>query len=251
LATLSLWAALSGWACADPISDVVILYDQGQLQEAELLALRTLQGADSLAPVDRSMLHRILGFTYVAMGENEKAKNQFMAWLDLDPLAELDSVYISPKIITVFRAAQADHQQRIRDLRKAETPPTDLRRDAAARSLIFPGLGQVHAGYKTKGYSLMASEALLLGAIVFCQLQYDVKRDDYLSERDPEGMQALYDDANNFYRARNASIGLAVGVYLFSLYDALHLPPQKGDGESLSLTCQPRLSRLLSLTWRL
>jgi len=250
LAALSLWAALAELACADPVSDVVILYHQGQLQDAELLALRTLQGADSLAPVDRSMLHRILGFTYVALGENEKAQNQFMAWLDLDPLAELDSIYISPKIITVFREAQAHHQQRIRDLRKAETPPTDLRRDAAARSLIFPGWGQVHAGYKTRGYCLVASEALLLGTIAFCQLQYDVKRDDYLSERNPERMQGLYDQANNFYRARNASIGLAVGVYLFSLYDALHLPPQTGVGESLTLTYQPRLSKLLSLTWR-
>jgi tetratricopeptide (TPR) repeat protein len=232
------------------VSDVVILYDQGLFQEAELLALRTLQGADSLAPVDRSMLHRILGFTYVAMGENEKAKNQFMAWLDLDPLAELDSVYISPKIVTVFREAKAEHQQRIRDLRKAETLPTDLRREATARSLIFPGLGQIHAGYKTKGYSLVASEALLLGTIVYCQLQYDVKRDDYLSEHDPDRMQDLYDDANSFYRARNASIGLAAGVYLFSLYDALHLPPQKRGGESLSISYQLRLGQLLSLTWR-
>ena len=215
-----------------------------------MLALRTLQSADSLAPVDRSVLHRTLGFTYVAMGENEKAKNQFMAWLDLDPLAKLDSVYISPKIVTVFREAKADYQQRNRELRKAKTPATDVRREAAVRSLIFPGWGQVHAGYKTKGYSLAASEALLLGAIVFCQLQYDVKRDDYLSERDPERMQNLYDDANNFYRARNASIGLAVGVYLFSLYDALHLPPQKQDGQSLTLSCQPRLTSLLSLTWR-
>ena len=248
-AVLNFWSAPSRWAFADPIADVVNLYDQGQLQEAELLALRTLQSADSLAPVERGVLHRILGFAYVAMGENEKAKNQFIAWLDLDPLAELDSVYISPKIITVFREAKADYQQRIKDLRKAEIPITDYRRDAAIRSLIFPGLGQIHAGYKIKGIAMVSSEALLLGAAIYCQFQYSAVRDDYLAERDPARMQDLYDDSNAYYRARNAAIGLAAGVYLYSLFDALNLPLQRRGSESLTLSLIPQPERILTLTW--
>ncbi|HEX7342768.1 MAG TPA: DUF5683 domain-containing protein [bacterium] len=248
LGVLSLWSAWAALASADPVGEVVALYDQGLFQEAELLALRTLQSSDSLAPVDRGILHRTLGFTYVALGENEKAQNQFIAWLDFDPLAELDSVYISPKIITVFREAQADYLNRQTQQQKAQIQPPDLRLLAATRSMIFPGWGQVYAGYRTKGFALMTSEALLLGAIVFCQVQYEDSRDKYLAERSPDRMQDLYDDANNFYRARNASIALAAGVYLFSLYDALHLLPQQRVEATLTFSCQPDPEKFLSLT---
>jgi hypothetical protein len=235
-----------------PVDQVLRLYEQGQFQEAELLGLRTLQESDSLAPVDRGLLYRTLGFTYVALGENEKAKNQFLAWLEIDPLAELDSVYISPKIITVFREAQAQFQIQSAAVNSGASPAAqNLGLQAARRSLLFPGLGQIYADRPTKGYVLLASEVVLLGAVGFCHFQYDEKHDEYLKERDPNEMQNLYDQYNLYYRARNAAIVLAAGVYLFSLYDALSLSPLQVQDNTLSVTFSPNPSRMAVVTLRL
>jgi len=234
-------------AAASSVDQVVSLYMQGRFQEAELLALRTLQSSDSLPPVDRALLYKTLGFTYVVMRENEKAKNQFIAWLEIDPLADLDSVYISPKIIAVFREAQAELEAR---KRQAESPADEeltLRLGAVRRSVIFPGLGQIYCGKQIKGFSLMTSEIVLIGAFVFCQIQYDQKRDEYLQERNPNHMQDLYDEANLYYRAKYVSAILAAGVYLYSLYDAAYLSSSPSKKSPISLSVSPVLRSLLTL----
>lgn len=208
---------------ADLIERVNKLYEDGNLREAELTALRALQESKTLAPVDRAQLHRLLGFTYVAQGENEKAKQQFIAWLELDPLAQLDPLYISPKIISVFSEAKAGFSQR-------KTPPPDYANlnaqvQAVRRSLLFPGLGQLHRGEQIKGFSLIVSQVVLLGTFTYCQINYDRARDRYLGATDPIQMQGLYDDYNLYYRGRNATLLLAAGVYLYSLFDIIYINP--------------------------
>ena len=212
------------------VDQAVLLYHEGRFEEAELAALRALQDEEALAPVDRARLRRILGFTYVVLGENEKAKRQFIAWLELDPLARLDPIYISPKIIKVFEEAQQEYNRL-----KTQNPPPDYARldlqvKATRRSLIFPGLGQIYQGQQTKGYTLLASELALLGSLVYCQVRYNETRDLYLDETNPARMQSRYDDCNLYYWGRNASAILAVGVYLYSLFDVMFLPPRAQTG---------------------
>ena len=213
------------------------LYVEGKLNEAELTALRALQNPESLPPIDRARLYRILGFTYVAQGKNEKAKQQFLSWLKIDPLANLDPLYISPKIINVFAEAQVEFKQ-------TRTPPPDYanlnkQMQAVRRSLLFPGLGQLHRGQQIKGFTLITSEIILLGTLTYCQIKYDQARDQYLDESDPDKMDSQYDDCNLYYRGRNASIALAVGIYLYSLFDIMYFHPQtepQSSPFSLSVT---------------
>lgn len=50
---------------------------------------------------------RFLAYTYVALNEREKAKDSFRKALEVDQALDLDPVYVSPKIIEVFREAKA------------------------------------------------------------------------------------------------------------------------------------------------
>lgn len=212
-----------------PVAWVEQLYNEGNFREAEQSALRSLQSPNELPPVDRANLYRLLGFTYVALGENEKAKQHFESWLELDPLADLDSVFVSPKIISVFREAAKEFS-----IKKTQPPPPDteaLTRQVSAfqRSLLFPGLGQLHRDQRTKGYTLLAFEAVSLGVAVFAQIRYDEARDRYLQEKNPARMQDLYDDTNYFYYLRNGAAILAGAVYLYSLIDAAYFPPKTNN----------------------
>lgn len=234
------------------VDRAVLLYDEGRFEEAEITALRALQDNDILAPVDRARLRRILGFTYVVLGESEKAKRQFIYWLELDPLARLDPLYISPKIISVFQEAQQEYNR----LKAEKTPPDytklDLQMKATRRSLLFPGLGQLYQGQQVKGLSLLASEVVLLSAFAYCQINYDKSRDRYLSETNSARMQSLYDDCNLYYRGRYASAILAAGVYLYSLFDVMFPSPGNQAGSStLSLSVCPGSPSFLTLSFTL
>jgi hypothetical protein len=222
-----------------------LLYYRGQFRDAEILALRTLQNSQNLPPVDQAILHKTLGFAYVAMGDNDKAKTQFTALLDLDPQAKLDSIYVSPKIISVFREAQTLWSQRQEQTKFGNSQELNLQLSALKRSLFFPGLGQLYRGQQTKGFSLFASEVALIGAVAYCQIRYSKVHDDYLTERDPAKIQDLYDSSNLYYRVRNGCAILAVGVYLYSLYDALFLPPKtEPHPPTFGLSVQPGTTTL-------
>jgi len=51
---------------------------------------------------------RFLAYAYIALDERERAKESFRHVLRVDPTLELDPVYVSPKIIEVFREAKAE-----------------------------------------------------------------------------------------------------------------------------------------------
>jgi hypothetical protein len=233
---------------ADIVHQVDSLYYQSRFREAELTALRALQEPGNLAPVDRGLLHKTLGFTYVAMGENDKARSQFTEWLVIDPLAQLDSVYVSPKIISVFQEAKIAQEKTLIPSRDPQELKTQLA--SAKRSLFFPGLGQLYTGKQAKGLVMFVSEVFLLGSYAYCQVQYSQARDDYLMERNPAHMQSLYDHYNNYNRARYGSLILAAGVYLYSLYDALAVPPPAAKPNPLTLSLTPAANRLVTLTLR-
>ena len=217
------------------VDRAIVLFSSSNFDEAELVALRALVNQDRLAPVDKERLHRILGFIYVVQEKNQKAIQQFINWLELDPLVELDPVYISPKIIAVFEDAKRQYELQ----QKLKTPVdyTSLNQQVNAfkRSLFFPGIGQLYQGKQVKGYSLFAAEILLLGTFAYCQVNYIRTRDDYLAETDVTHMQSLYDEYNLFYRGRYASLFLAAGVYVYSLFDVLYFPPAIED-EPIALT---------------
>ncbi len=123
-----------------------------------------------------------------------------------------------------------------------------VQHSAFKRSLLFPGLGQLHTDNKIKGYSLIASEAVLLGTFIYCQLNYDKARDDYMNETNPSRMQDLYDEYNLYYRGRNVSLILAAGVYIYSLFDVMYFPPEiDNNSETLSLSLQPGMPCRLTL----
>ena len=234
----------------DAVRQVLSLYVDGRLKDAEFAALRALQNPEDLAQVDRAELHRVLGFVYVAQGNNEKAKKQFLNWLEQDPLAELDPLYISPKIRNVFNRAREEFI-----LRQTEEPPPDYKKmnlkiEAAQRSLIFPGLGQIYRGQQVKGFSLLASEIVVLGSLAYFQVNYERSRDDYLNETDPARMQNLYDDYNLYYRARTVSIALAFGIYVYSILDALYFPPHNDTGQgNLTISVSPIPANLITISF--
>jgi len=82
-------------------------YFEGEYREA----VTDLQQAVSLGfgnKEDLSKALRFLAYAYVALNERERAKDSFRKALEVDPELDLDPVYVSPKIMDVFREAKAE-----------------------------------------------------------------------------------------------------------------------------------------------
>lgn len=233
----------------DLISRATSLYALGNYEEAELVALRALTNAPNIPEVDRARLYRLLGFIYVAQDEKEKAKLQFIKWLELDPFAKLDPVYISPKIISVFEAARAEFESQRKRGKPQDYAQLSQQLKALRRSVLFPGLGQLYLNKQVKGYTLLTAEIICIGGFAYFQVNYNRSRDNYLQEINPSHMQSLYDDYNFFYRGKNASLILAAGIYLYSLVDVLYFPPAPSASQKVSLSILPQPESLIRLTF--
>ncbi|MBI5180401.1 MAG: LysM peptidoglycan-binding domain-containing protein [Nitrospirae bacterium] len=57
---------------------------------------------------DKLKAHRFLAYTYVAKEDKEEAKRQFKKALEIDQKMELDPIYVSPKIIEVFKEVKGE-----------------------------------------------------------------------------------------------------------------------------------------------
>jgi len=91
-----------------------ILLDQGvqdYFNGEYLSAVIKLENAVALGLGEKEMTSkalRFLAYAYIALHEHERAKESFRQALSIDPTLDLDPVYVSPKIIEIFRETQAE-----------------------------------------------------------------------------------------------------------------------------------------------
>jgi hypothetical protein len=214
-------------------------YEQGDIDNAEYLSLRALKNPAQLSSEELLEVHKYLALCYIAHNERAEAVTEFVEVLKINPNFRFKRQLTSPKIMSIFEESLREFrtfQESQRQLPKDKASLIWI--DSAKRSLIFPGLGQLHKGQKTKGYALISAEILSLTSLVVFQISYDEAHDDYLGETNPALIQSRYDDYNMYYKLRNASIFTSAAIYLYSLADCLYTQPTTPKGK-LSFKVQP------------
>lgn len=141
----------------------------------------------------------------------------------------------------------------------ADSVALRTRSDAAYRSLLLPGWGQVYNRQPVKGAAFGAAAALAVGGAVAYQLKGSKAERDYQAKvtagqlgSDPGAAAAkLREDATQAYRTRNAFVYGAVGVWAIAAADA-YLFGVDGDkvGEGLALAPMAVDGPGLALAWR-
>jgi hypothetical protein len=96
---------VAGTATAGPLDDAQRKIDEIDYEGARDLVAKTLDGG-GLTWVELARAHRMAGEIAAALGDEPSAEEHFVAWLVLDPTAQLDAG-VSPKIAEPFAAAQA------------------------------------------------------------------------------------------------------------------------------------------------
>ena len=83
---------------------------------------------------------------------------------------------------------------------------------------LIPGLGQLHKGQTAKGYTLLGSEAVLVGGVIYSSIE--MGRYNRLARQHPDAADSYYSNAATFRSLRNCCAVLAGGLYLYNLIDA-------------------------------
>ncbi len=104
---------------------------------------------------------------------------------------------------------------------------------------IIPGWGQWYKGSKAKGAVMFAAEAASVASIIV----FENQRASYIKKmkEQPKFAQTYNTKADNAETARNISIGVAVGIWLYNIIDAAvakgapRVVVKRADGGGLSI----------------
>ncbi len=231
LLTVSLFCTLSVLAQQKlpAVSDIRQAYQAFEYGKVDSLARIALDHYASYAVDELTWIHIYLGSAKFAQGNLRQARAEFSAALSLNPDIRLDPVRFSPKIIDLFEEVRKNMAPRS-DANRTESAAVryivvrDRRIDAAWRSLLLPGWGQIYKGEKWKGRILGVAVAADLLALIYAQNKVDQAHSDYLRARKPEIIEKKYDTYKNYYRLRNGLLFLGVAAWSYSYFDALFKP---------------------------
>ena len=218
------------------------LYNARKFEELITYGNSLLEAPETLYPDELAQLHRYMGFTYVILRREYEAKRHFIEWLKMEPDASLDPVMIPPNIVRIFYLAK--------DIAAGESSkpavfvpgPGDRWLQVKPilwRSMLIPGWGHYHAGYKTKGVVMMLIDAGLIGGFIISHAEYLKARDNYFAETDVEKMNMAYDNYNNANRWQIGFAAAYIVSYAAIQYDIFNLTGKESTALSIDLLPSP------------
>jgi len=202
-------------------------YQQLDYQTAKLLGQKIISDYPAHSLFQLVETHKILGVIAYTEGDLGAAKSQFESAFSIDSNAQLDSVFVSPKIIHFFNEHRLRFRQNIRTKPSDATQPPryilirDPRPAAALRSLVLPGWGQLYKQETRKGYRLAGAAGVsMIGTGVLHILQNNA-HDAYLDATDPNDIESRYDRYNSLFKWRNGLALCTASIWLYAFFDAL------------------------------
>jgi len=234
-----------------------LYYNNGEYESAINELEMALQYLKQLESTDQVEAYKYFAFSYVALGDKEKAKGLFKTALTLNPKLTLDPATVSPKIIKVFEEAKAEMELEPAPVEPGPPEPVVpikkqgvSRSSALMRSCCVPGWGQMYKGHSGKGKKIMIATGITLGASVFSFIMRESAHNAYL-DIEASAPQTEFDDAYDKYKAWHNiavfSVALFGGVYAYNIYDVFFSMPPAGfsvhDTDN-GFYCQPGIDRL-------
>jgi tetratricopeptide (TPR) repeat protein len=256
LATFFVGIALAQQVSEDSLEHMLqrakLHYNNGEYELAINELETALQYLKQLESVDQVEAYKYFAFSYVALGNKEKAKELFKTALTLNPALILDPATVSPKIIKVFEEAKAEMKLEPTPVEPVIPPKKHgvSKTSALMRSCCVPGWGQMYKGHSGKGKKIMIASGITLGASIFSFVKRESAHNTYL-DIEPGAPQSEFDDAYDKYKTWHNiavfSVALFGGVYAYNIYDVFFSKPTAGfskhDADD-GFHCQPGVDRI-------
>ncbi|HEY4244583.1 MAG TPA: hypothetical protein VGM88_32440 [Kofleriaceae bacterium] len=170
---------------------------------------------EALAPAELAEAHRLAGLAAFFQQRPRDAEEHFLAYLRLDPDAQLDPALVPPDAVTFFADVRARHAAELR----ARKP---LPKRYWLLNLVPPG-GQIQNGEKTKAWVVGGLLVAFAGTNI---ATYAVLHSWCTPTNGPSGTSETCDDRRDHSSAANTlkTINIAAGIgliltYAYGVYD--------------------------------
>ncbi|MCU0606538.1 MAG: hypothetical protein MUF78_03765 [Candidatus Edwardsbacteria bacterium] len=226
-AIIPLALCLAATLAAQPrpaLDALVEAYERGDYRRVAAIAESAAADTTALSADDRAYLLTYWAFSLVALSREDDAVARFRQLLELRPATELNPEFVSPKIIGVFRQAQAQH-------RRADAPSDGItlqvedrapsKPGALLRTMAWPGWGQSYRGQARKGRILRIAALAAAAALGATEVGCYVTHQQYLDARDADRIADTYTTYNRWYRSRALAVNLAVSVWVAGVIDVM------------------------------
>ncbi len=209
---------------------------------------KLLLNASRIPVPDLFEIYRMKGISHFSLSEDEPAKNSFIEILKIDTSYTLDSLKTSPKIVSFFQSVKRNYILKTADKTAEQIIRIDTvfisdplkvqqieahSRTSSFLSLIYPGVGHLYDGQKTKGWILTALTTVSLASSIYFYFDADKKRNSYLKQTLPISIESKYTDYNKSFRYRNISFAALAAIWLYSQLDLLFFSDSASDRNSL------------------
>ena len=220
-------------------------YSEGDYEKAISELERARNFVSQSKEEDLVEAYKYLGFSYVAFGEKEKAKESFKNAIKLSPELELDSALVSPKIVAVFEEAKTEliasgWKPEDGDTTEINPVPSPMpvpketpkppvldhpitKGGAFTRSAFVPGLGQIYKGQKGKGYVFMGAAALTGIIYLKNRSDYNSAKSEYESATFDADHEELFKEYESKQKETNTMAMIFTAVYAVNIIDATML----------------------------
>lgn len=166
----------------------------------------------------------------------ERARKQFLELLRERPDYELDSLLFPASVVEIFDSVREEHSEELQKIRETRKKRRTSLSGASSDTLyiersvtrniyawnFFPGgIGQFQNGETVKGTLFAAGQVAAVGTNVFSFLQIQSLRNSDGTFQYEEGGNSAFHRASRWRLTQYASIGVLVGVYVWSVVDGL------------------------------
>lgn len=201
--------------------------------------------SDSILTVDKKLTRSdsitILYYKALSLFHIWDIKNcelTFERILSIDQNFQLDTINVSPKIVSYFNEIKNRYISYKINERKDQSKNIDtllilereklvnrfiIYQNAIKRNLILPGSGNLYLNNKGKGYFTIGLYSASLLSSFYFYFDTKTKEKDYLNELNPDLIQSKYSRYNTSYKLRNISLLTSFLIYLYSQVDILFL----------------------------
>ena len=201
-------------------------YQQLDYEAATDAATAALRMPEQYSVAELAEFHTILGLITYSRNDEAEARSEFISALSLDPDLQLDSLLVSPKILRFFEDVRAELDQPREDPSAPSSSVRyvvveDPRAEAALRSMLLPGWGQLHKGERRKGLVLLGAWSASAAGAAVTFFGRRSARQAYEDADTVGEAQDRYDPYNRWHQTHQAVLLGMAGVWLISYADAL------------------------------
>lgn len=218
------------------INDIRNAYEGMDFDVAEARIVDAIEKYDRFLPAELAEIHVIYALVLFTRNDLAGAESQLLQALQLTPSLELDTLDTPPRLMESFQRIKSNLDEPL-DFDGTQVKYVildDVRAEAALRSMILPGWGQIHKGDNQKGLMLAGLWATTAGGSVVAHYFRGEARKQYDASETIEQTQERFQAFSNWHKIRNNLMLAAAGVWMISYVDAIITGKPTVDGSPLN-----------------